>query len=301
METTTKSASFQIVDGQKFDFNIIWNNFLVTMNQTWELFKKNPLNFILVFALPVIFGALIMLVLFPMIFGSLYYGNLFLAGIITLLFMVLLYIFQYYAYGCALRAISDQEKKAKIDIKEVMMFVKDHFIDSVKVAIKVFIYTQAWIPLVVFLAGILVSAMGYYSMGPLLLMAAPIVAIVILIIYFKRIVNASFSLMYFFDMENPKVDEAFDASLKMAEGKTITLFSNYVMIGLVTGLAAAIIGAIINPIFYSIDGGAGLASNIAGAVVGAFAVIGQFMTKLNAEKLSGHKSIVDTTEAKPLL
>jgi hypothetical protein len=290
MENTQKSApAFQNIDGKKFDVNLIGGNFMASFMPAWELFKKDPVNFILVFALPVVIGAVLSFLIVPLLLGSLLYGNLLVAGLVTLVFVILSALFQFYAYGCALRAIVDREKKGKIDFKSVLMFVKDHFADAVKLGIKVFMFTGAWIPLAVALAGAVLAALGLLPLAALAFTAFPIVGIVVFIVNFKKFVNSSFALLYFYESESPKVEDSLKASLNMAEGKTWTLFWNYIMIGLATGVVSAIISSILFPIFRPVTADTSFASSLASAVIGSFTVIFQYMTKWNAEKISGHK------------
>ena len=104
MENTNKTTpTLELVDGKAFDFNLIGRNFMAVLNPAVELFKKDPTNFILIFAIPVVVGGLLSQIVLPMMLGGLLYGGLVGWLLSTVIFLICSVVLSLLAYLALLK------------------------------------------------------------------------------------------------------------------------------------------------------------------------------------------------------
>lgn len=133
MEKTHKAApEFKILDGQKTDFNAIWGNFMATLNPTLDLFKKDPATFLLIYASPIILGAVVANIIFPLILG----GMVGLAAILGIVGVVLILLLSIISYLALIKAASEKEKGNKVDVRACFGLGAKNVISSVILSIK---------------------------------------------------------------------------------------------------------------------------------------------------------------------
>ena len=249
MENTHKSPpSFQVIDGKKFDFNLIWSNFMSILNPAVELFKKDALNFILIFAVPVIIGGLLANIVFPTVLGGLILST----GIIGMLLSLAIFVFcsivlSLIAYLALVKAVIEKSKGNKIDLSGVFSFAANHAIGSVTLSIKTFL-----------------TIFGGW----------------------KKFVNSLLSLIYFMESAKPNADEALKSSQATCEGKSVSVIWNFLLIGFATSIVSSIISSVwvglTSSFSYSV---ATLGYTIAYGVVTSFTILYHFVMKTELEKL----------------
>lgn len=252
MENTHHAPpELKLLDGQKTDFGMIWNNFMATLMPAFELFKKDPVNFILIFAIPVIVGGLLSQLVLPMLLG----GFLYAGGIVGLLISAVVFIFcsvilTIFAYLALVKAVVEKNKGNKIDLVKIFGVAFKEMVPSISLSIKAFLTIFSGI---------------------------------------KKFINSFLSLIYFMEMDKPNVDAALKASQDHCEGKTITLVWNYILIAVATSLVSGIINNIWMSVTwrasYQI---ASMGSFIVGGLVTSFAVLFHVVLKTQIEKLHGH-------------
>lgn len=251
MENTHQHAqpTLKLLDGQKTDFGMIWNNFLATLMPAFDLFKKDPVNFILIFAIPVIVGGLLSELVLPMLLGGLLYG-----GLVGMLISIVVFIFcsiilSIIAYLALVKAVIEKGKGNKIDLGKIFGVAVKEVVPSIMLSIKV---------LLAIFGGL------------------------------KKFINSFLALIYFMESDKPNVEAALKASQDNCEGKTITLVWNYILIALATGIVSGVITNIwVSVTWRSSYQIASMGSFIANGVVTSFAVLFHYVLKTQIEKLHG--------------
>jgi len=129
------------------------------------------------------------------------------------------------------------------------------------------------------------------SISGILAMLSPLAVIVYIIVFFKKIINASMSYAVFWSAEKPEVEGSLKRSLQLCEGLTWTIFGNYVLMGIVGVLMSAVLVAVLGAVLAVLgDAAASLTAAIAGALVGTFYALFQYCLKGQVEKFRGGKA-----------
>ena len=251
---------------------------------TFNLLKKEPLILIGLFLAPLLVNGILTGYVFPPIYSAVFNSGMIVTMILSLVFALISALIGFFGSGLILRAASRVFEGKKIDIAATVSFVQTHYIDAIKLAIKLFIYTGAWVMLVY-----LGVVAGLFPIAPaisgILALLIPLVAIIYLVLFFKKIVNASMSFAIFWSSEKPEIAGSLKRSLELCDKLTWTIFGNYVLMGLVGALASFVILAVFTPLFLVIgQGGVAIASAISAGIVGTFYAVFQYCLKGQVEK-----------------
>lgn len=257
MENTHQHAqpTLKLLDGQKTDFGMIWSNFQATLIPAFDLFKKDPLNFILIFAIPVIVGGLISQLLLPMLLGGLLFGP---AGVLIslVIFILCSIVLSIVAYLALVKAVIEKSKGNKIDLGKIFGMAIKEVVPAIVLSIKAFLAIFGGI---------------------------------------KKFINSFLSLIYFMESDKPNVDAALKASQDHCEGKTITLVWNYILIAVMSSIAISIITNIWVSVTYAASYSiASMGAFIANGVITSFTVLFHYVLKTQIEKLHGHHAAAHT-------
>lgn len=251
MENTHQksSAEFKILDGQKTDFNQIFANLGYILNKAMDTFKKDPTNFLLAFAIPVVVGGILTIILTPLLWGSIVTGGL-TGGLISLLIYVFCSIvLSIVAYVALLKAVIDVSKGIKLNILDLFRFGFANVISFVILGVKV---------LLTIFTGV------------------------------KKFLNSLLASIYFVE-NGGKVEESIKSSQATVEGKTFTLVWTLILVGLVTGIAGSVLAQIWVSIFHIASYQlAVLGSYVINGLVTPFAIICQFVLREELHKHGGH-------------
>jgi len=228
--------------------------------------------------------------------------------LLALIFILLNAAISFFGLGALVRATQYINKGKAINLGEIYNYVKQHFVGGIKLAIRLFFYTGAWIPIVYLLIIGALTTFGLYSgktgaamlgLAGLLGLLFVFVIIAYIIIFFKKIINSSFSYIYFFTDEHPEVEPSLQSSIKTCEHLTWTIFGNYFLMGIVAWFIALVLGAIFTPIFIALGlggnqiGGSAILASLIGAVVGILSFVFQYQLREQVEafRSSGKSSI----------
>jgi hypothetical protein len=156
MEHTNQKAAgkFVILDGQKTNFGMIWSNFVYLINHAMDIFKKDPVTFILAGLIPVLVGWALMAVLMPILLTSVAS----LAGILGIVITVLVFVLSIVSYIAVLKATVDKAKGGKVNVGELFAFGFKNCINYVILGIKVLLtifgglskFVNSWLSTVFF-------------------------------------------------------------------------------------------------------------------------------------------------------
>lgn len=244
------AAEFKIVDGQKTDFNQIFANFGYVVSKAVDLFKKDPTNFILAFAIPVVVGGLLSVILVPMLLGGIIMAGGLVGGLISLaVYLFCGIILSMVAYVASLKAVVDVSKGTKLNIAELLKFGFANCINFIVLGFKV---------LFTIFSGL------------------------------KKFLNAWLASIYFAE-NGGKVDESIKSSQAVAEGKTITMVWTIILVALACSVVSSILVQIWVNIFWRMSFDlATMGIYIINGVVTPFAIICQFVLREELGKHAGH-------------
>ncbi len=124
-------SKFKVLEKGKTDFNEIFGNLGYTMNKALDLLKKDPVNLILAGAIPLITGAILALILFPLA------GSLFGLGLLALLITIITAVASIISTIASIKAVTVIGKGEKINLQSLMTFSFKHLISYVLLAINV--------------------------------------------------------------------------------------------------------------------------------------------------------------------
>lgn len=241
-------AEFKLLDGQKTDFNQIFANFSYIAMDALELFQKDPVNFIMAFAIPVVVGGLLAVVLIPLLFGGFLYAGV-LGGLISLaVFIVCGLGLNLVAYIALMKGIVDVAKGGKIDVVAAFKFGMANMVRFFMLGVKVF-----------------------------------------LIIFkdVRKCINAWFSPISFVE-NGGNIEQSITSSQTAAEGKTVTLVWNIVVVGIVASLASGILTQVWVGIFMRISYElANLGTYLISGLVTPFVIMCQFVLRNELGKHGG--------------
>jgi len=139
MENTHQAATptLKILDGQKMDFNDIMSNFRATLNPTLEMFKKDPVNFALVYALPILLGGVLVQIVVPLLLAV--PALLSLIGILGIAFAVLAVALSIVSYVALVKAAIEKAKGGKIDLMACYTLAAKNIINTIVLGVKSFL------------------------------------------------------------------------------------------------------------------------------------------------------------------
>lgn len=253
----------------------------------WELLKKEPLMLIALFLAPMVVTGLLESYLYPPILAAVYNTGAIVVIILGLLLTLVSVIINFFGFGMVMRAASHVFDGKKLDVAALFSFVQTHFVNAIKLAINLFVYTGGWIMIAYFLvAAILLPFVP--ALSGMLMMLSPLAVIVYLVLFFTKIINASMSYAIYWSAEKPEVDGSLKRSLELCNGLTWTIFGNYLLMGLVGAVASAILIGVLGAVFAVLGrAAASLAGAFAGGVVGTFYTLFQYCLKGQVEKFRG--------------
>jgi hypothetical protein len=253
-----------------------------------DLLKKQPLLLIGLFLAPMLVNAVIqnyvmipLQVAMPGLMGGI---------VVSALFGVLSAVIGLIGTGLLLRAASQVFDGKKVDLKALASFVEKHIVDAIRLAIKLFIFTGGWL-MIAYMAVVALLLPIAPALSATLGLLSPIAVIVYVIVFFKKIVDASLSYAIFWSAEAPTPDGAMKKSLELAEGLSMTIFGNYLLISLIGMVISMVLMPVLLAIFAVVGSfGIQLAGAIIGGLLGTFYVLFQYCLKGQIEKFraGGH-------------
>lgn len=280
MENAHKNDVNQVLDKMKMiKFQEV---FMAAVN----LLKKEPVMLLALFFAPLLVNALLESYVFPLILTPLATMPI-VALVVSLLLQVVSALIGFFGFGLLVRAASKVYAGHKVDPQETVSFVQKHFVDAIKLAIKLFVYTGAWILIAYFLVAGLMTVVAP-ALAITLMALSPVAVIIYIVLFFKKMVNSSMSYAIFFSEEKPEVEGSLKRSLDLCESITWTLVGNYFLMGLVNAIISAIVVGILTAILVAVGTfGAALAAAVSSALVGTLGVLFQYCLKGQVEKFRG--------------
>ena len=239
---------------------MIWDNFRATLGAALELFKKDPLNFVLIFAIPVIAGGLLSQILLPMVLGGLMFGP---AGalISLVIFIFCTIVLEIVAYLALVKAVIEKSKGNKIDLMQIFTLASKQVVPAITLGVKAFLTIFHGI---------------------------------------SKFINSWFALIYFMESDTPVVDTALKASQDNCQGKTITLVWNVIIMAIASSIAINIITGVwvslTSVASYQI---ASLGTYLASGVISSFTVLFHYVLKGQLEKIQGASHAAAPTSGAP--
>jgi MFS family permease len=253
----------------------------------WNLLLKEPVLLIALVLAPMLLNGILEGYVWPPLLNASAASSAIGAVLLSIVLGIVSALIAFFGSGLILRAASRVFDGKKIDVGETVSFVQAHFVDAIKLAIQLFIYTGAWLILVYLAAMVLLVPLAPAVAG-ILTMLLPIALIVYIIAFFKKIINSSMSYAIFWSAEKPEVDGSLKRSLELCDKLTWTIFGNYILLGLVGALASFVIVAVFGAILAVLGrGGVALTSAIASGVIGTFYALFQYCLKGQVEKFRG--------------
>ena len=242
------SAEFKIIDGQKTDFNQIFGNVNYVVTKALELFKKDPTNFILAFAIPVVVGGILSAILVPMLFGGMILTGGMVGGLVSLaVYIFCSIVLSVVAYVALIKAVVDVSKGNKLDLVGLFKFGFTHCVNFVILGVKMFLTIFTGL---------------------------------------RNFVNSWMASIYFVE-NGGNVDQSIKSSQATATGKTATLVWTLILVSLAASIISSILGQIWVNIFWRMSWDlAALGVYIINGVVTPFAIISQFVLRAELEKHS---------------
>ncbi len=277
---------------QKTDVNNVVNQMKMIKFQgvfmaAWEMLKKEPVLLIALFLAPLVVTGILEAYVYPPLLGVTAAGGAIVSVVLAIVLSVVSALISFFGFGLIMRAASFVFDGKKLDVNAILAFVQKHFVDAIKLAIQLFIYTGAWI----ILAYLVVMTLAFplsIGLAGMLTMLFPLAVIIYIVIFFKKLVNASMSYAIFWSADKPEIDGSLKKSLELCEGLTWTIFGNYVLIGIVGAIASAILVGILGAVLAVLGKAATtLAAAFASGVIGTFYTLFQYSLKGQVEKFRG--------------
>lgn len=136
---------------------------------------------------------------------------------------------------CSILRAAHLADSGKISFTEALGYAAGRFMAEVGLCIRVFFYTGVWLIILVLLlwtgGAFVAMTMGVQlPMLGLITSILPLIAIVLFIIYIRRMLRATFAFPVMLKGENMTGKEALAGSIKLAEGLTGRIFSNYFLL-----------------------------------------------------------------------
>ncbi|MGL5831406.1 MAG: hypothetical protein ACRCZE_04650 [Candidatus Altimarinota bacterium] len=153
--TNQKGANkFVILDGHKTDFGTIWGNFVYLINHALDIFKKDPVTFIIAALLPLLVSWALLIIVLPILAtaaASMY-------GILAIVVSVLMFVLTVVSYLAVLKATVDKAKGNNVNVGELFGFALKNFVNYIILGIKVLLtifggltkFVNSWLSTVYF-------------------------------------------------------------------------------------------------------------------------------------------------------
>jgi|GEM_PF-5532924 len=255
-----------------------------------DLLKKQPVLLIGLFLAPMLVNAVIQNFVMMPISLAMASSGVIGVMVVSVLFGVLSAVIGLIGTGLLLRAAGQVFDGKKVDLKALVSFVEKHLVDAIRLAIKLFIFTGGWVMLA-YMAVVALVLPFAPALSATLTMLLPIALIVYVFVFFKKIVNSSLSYAIFWSAEAPTPDGAMKKSLELSEGLSMTIFGNYLLIGLIGMVLSMVLMPVLLAIFAVVGRfGIELAGAVIGGLLGTFYVLFQYCLKGQIEKFraGGH-------------
>ena len=249
-----------------------------------ELLKKEPVYLFALFMAPLLVNGILEGYVYPPILGAVLTTGALVTTLLSIVFAIVSALIAFFGTGLILRAASRVFEGKKVDIGETVSFVQNHYVDAIKLAIQLFIYTGAWLILVYLAVTALMVPIAPGIALTLGMLTLPAV-VVYIIIFFKKIVNSSMAPAIFWSAEKPEIEGSLKKSLDLCDKLTWTIFGNYVLMGLVGALASFVIIAVLGAILVVLGrGGMVVTAALSSGVIGTFYAVFQYCLKGQVEK-----------------
>lgn len=281
MEHTNKTpdANEMIKQMQMIKFGGVFNAAL-------DVIKKEPIMLIALFLAPMIVTGVLDAYIWPLALTPLAAQPIVVA-VLSVVFAVIDVLIGFFGFGMLIHAVAKVFGGHKVDPMATFNFVKTHFVNAVKLAINMFVFTGAWLVLV-YVAATIVLLPIVPAVAGILGMLSPIALIVYIIVFFKKIMQASMGYAVYWSAENPAAEAALKRSIELGTGIEMTLFGNYFLMGLIGGVVTVLLSGILGAILGVLGKGAvAIAAAAAAGVVGTFYASFQYSLKGQVEKFRG--------------
>ncbi len=254
--------------------------FGAVFSAAFNLLKKNPLVLMGLFFVPMLIAQLIQQYLFgqPASLNSVAFGLMpLLAGVVSALIGL-------FATGLVLQAAHQTHEGKKVDALALANQVKNRFLDAIRLIIKVFVFTGGWILIAYFAATALLLPISLALSG-LLALLTPVAVILYIVFYFPKIIDSSLAATIFWTDDHIRPDAALQKSIDISKNLRMTIFGNYLILGLISMLLSMLLGA---PLMLSLllsagQMGAAFGSAVISGIFGTFALLFVYSLKLQIE------------------
>jgi hypothetical protein len=147
-------AKFVVLDGKKTDFGAVWSNFVFLITNAIEIFKKEPVTFILAALIPLLLSWAFVVILVPLLMAVPA-----LAPLLAIIALVLGIVLSIVSYLAVLKAVVDKAKGTSVNLGGLFGFGLAKAISFVILDIKVLLtiftglskFVNAWLSPVYFI------------------------------------------------------------------------------------------------------------------------------------------------------
>jgi hypothetical protein len=249
-----------------------------------DLLKREPLILIALFLAPLLVNGLLESYAYPPALLAVMDFGAIVSVVLVIVFGIISALIGFFGTGLLFNAASKVYDKKKVDVGTTFGFVKQYYVEAIKLAIKLFIFTGAWI-MVLYIVLVAVLLPIIPAVSGILAMLMPLAALIYIVIFFKKIINASMSYAVFWAAEKPGAEASLKKSLALCEGLTWTIVGNYILMALVGVLISAVLVAILSAVLSVLGDAAGaITMAISAGIVGTFYALFQYCLKAQVEK-----------------
>lgn len=108
-----------------------------------DLLKKEPVILIALFLAPVLVNGILEGYVYPPILGGVSTTGAIVTILLGILFGIISALIAFFGTGLILNAASHVYAGKKVDVAKAVSFVQTHYVDAIKLAIQLFVYTGA--------------------------------------------------------------------------------------------------------------------------------------------------------------
>lgn len=178
-------------------------------------------------------------------------------------FTLLIWFLDFLAFGATIRYVAQSQRGKMPSFREALEYAFSRVWEAIVLAFRIFIYTYAWLLLLIILllsgqAILMYVGIGAPNMNIASIPGLNFVLVIAFFIVFIQVIIRSLAITFAYPLlladEKMTSAEALEKSVSLSRGMKGSIFVNYLLLGILFGLVGAIYGGIMSSVLIQVMG-----------------------------------------------
>lgn len=178
-------------------------------------------------------------------------------------FTLLIWLLDYLGFGATIRYVAQSQRGKMPSFREALEYAFSRVWEAIVLAFRIFIYTYAWLLLLIMLllsgqAIFMYVGIGAPNMSIASMQGLNLILVIAFFVVFIQVIIRALAITFAYPLlladEKMTSAEALEKSVSLSRGMKGSIFVNYLLLGILFGLVGAIYGGIMSSILIQVMG-----------------------------------------------